>query len=371
MLKHLYVDNYKSLVNFECEFSSMNLILGTNGAGKSTLFDVLRDVRDFVTGTSPVGVFRESSLTRWQTRNTQTFEIHVEGNGGLYQYHLEIEHQLGEQKQRIRREGVHYNGSPLYSAELGEVQLYTDTFDKGTTFSADWSQSGLSFLGRRRDNTLVTWLKDWFKEKLFCLQIDPLRMTATTSGTESELDYHATNFVDWYRHRIATDMGATIRVYEALSGMYEEFKGLTLDRQGGDVQHLHVQIGVVDEPLGKPRFVPYSFGDLSDGERALIALYTLVQVLAESDVTLCLDEPDNFIALQEIHPWLLAVEQAVSAGDAQALLISHHPEMIDFLARDCGLYLERTHNGPTRIQHNLGDEDTSLSASRRIARGWQ
>ena len=37
------------------------------------------------------------------------------------------------------------------------------------------------------------------------------------------------------------------------------------------------------------------------------------------------DEPDNFIALQEIQPWLVSLCQAVEDHGSQALIISHHP----------------------------------------------
>ena len=42
MLKKIYIDNFKCLVNFELAFDSINLFLGPNGAGKSAVFDVLR-----------------------------------------------------------------------------------------------------------------------------------------------------------------------------------------------------------------------------------------------------------------------------------------------------------------------------------------
>ncbi len=41
MLKRLYVDNYKCLVNFEFVPQQIQLLLGVNGTGKSSVFDVL------------------------------------------------------------------------------------------------------------------------------------------------------------------------------------------------------------------------------------------------------------------------------------------------------------------------------------------
>ena len=378
MLRRIYVDNYKCLVNFECQLANLNLILGNNGSGKSTIFEVLRNIRDFATGKSPIALLSNSTLTRWQKRDVQTFEIEVSGNGGLYTYRLEVEHELDEDRQRARLEQITFDGEPLYRARLVEgsppfyeVQLYRDDTSLGPVISGDWTRSGLPFLGERPDNTKVTWLKTWFKEKLLCLQIDPMHMDALSRGSEPELDPYAANFVGWYRYRVSTDMSATISLYNELTKLYDEFRGLTLEQQGGDVQHLFASLGIVEEQRGKPVYVKYSFGDLSDGERCLIVLHTLLQLLNDSEVTLCLDEPDNYIALQEIHPWLLAVEQAVCSSNAQAVLASHHPEVIDFLARECGLLLERTHNGPTRVKRYESASDPGLSDSQKVARGWQ
>ncbi len=49
MLKRIYIDNFRCLVNFELSVDSINLFLGPNGAGKSAVFDVLRAMQTFVT----------------------------------------------------------------------------------------------------------------------------------------------------------------------------------------------------------------------------------------------------------------------------------------------------------------------------------
>jgi hypothetical protein len=48
VLKRIYIDNYKSLVNFDLEFKKLNLFLGANGSGKSAVFEVLAAIQQFV-----------------------------------------------------------------------------------------------------------------------------------------------------------------------------------------------------------------------------------------------------------------------------------------------------------------------------------
>jgi len=56
----------------------------------------------------------------------------------------------------------------------------------------------------------------------------------------------------------------------------------------------------------------------------------------------------------------------------QAILISHHPRLLNFLARDAGVWLSRDDGvGPTRVKPLAGTEDESgLAVSQLIERGW-
>ena len=41
MITRLFVNNFKTLVNFELPLDPMNLLLGANGSGKSTVFEAI------------------------------------------------------------------------------------------------------------------------------------------------------------------------------------------------------------------------------------------------------------------------------------------------------------------------------------------
>ena len=69
------------------------------------------------------------------------------------------------------------------------------------------------------------------------------------------------------------------------------------------------------------------FSEVSEGQRALIALYMLVYCALTPDRTLLIDEPDNFIALAEIQPWLMKLLDRVDETNGQVILVSHHPEL--------------------------------------------
>jgi hypothetical protein len=112
--------------------------------------------------------------------------------------------------------------------------------------------------------------------------------------------------------------------------------------------------------------------EISDGQRALIVLYSLVRLAAGQGYTLFLDEPDNYVALAEIQPWLIDLSDACGDRVPQAVLCSHHPELIDYLGADRGLLLQRESSGVT-VSRTLREStvENGLKLSERIARGWQ
>lgn len=113
----------------------------------------------------------------------------------------------------------------------------------------------------------------------------------------------------------------------------------------------------------------FELEELSDGERALIALYTMLHYARSEDYTLCIDEPENFLALPEIQPWLTLLYDLCNDDELQAILISHHPELINYLASSAGYWFERESSAPARVKR-ITEEDSGMSMAELIARGW-
>ncbi len=110
-----------------------------------------------------------------------------------------------------------------------------------------------------------------------------------------------------------------------------------------------------------------AFNELSDGQRVLICLYALLNFVVEPGSCVFLDEPENYVAIPEIQPWLMELQDRLDDG-GQAILISHHPEMLNYLAPELGLVFERTGAGPARVR--TYHSESSLSPAEQMARGW-
>ncbi|MHB1560326.1 MAG: AAA family ATPase, partial [Isosphaeraceae bacterium] len=145
-----------------------------------------------------------------------------------------------------------------------------------------------------------------------------------------------------------------------------------LVNQGEGTRALQFEFGSPISELGE-RFYSYLLGldKLSTGQRSLVALYTILHAAVGQDLTLCIDEPDNYVALRELQPWLVELTDRVRDTGGQCLLISHHPELINYLAPDCGMRFFRAGGGPVRVQPFEWSEDEALRPAEVVARGWE
>jgi predicted ATPase len=364
MLKRIYIDNYKCLVNFELAFDEINLFLGPNGSGKSAVFDVLRKIQAFVGGKDRVSeLFKSVDLTRWQTSPTQSFELEIEGNGGVYKYQLGIEHEKSKQQARVAHERLWFNNNPLLKFESGEAHLYRDDHSEGPTYPFDWAQSAVATLPPRDDNTRLTWFKDRLK-RFIVVQINPMMMSECSQQEETQLNDKMENFVSWYRY-ISDDQGKAFELTAELRKILDGFNHFKFAEAGEKIRSLLLNFS------GETGLsIDYGFDQLSDGERVLIALYALVYHARSNGYTLCIDEPENFISLPEIQPWLILLYDLCSDGELQSLLISHHPELIDYLAVSAGYWFDRDSNTPARAKKITEDDADGVPISKLVARGW-
>ena len=366
MLKRIYIDNFRCFVNFELSFDSINLFLGPNGAGKSTLFDALRKIQAFINGDRARRVFKSSELTRWQTSPVQTFELEIEGNEGFYKYELVIEYKQDNNLDygEVSQEHLWFNGQPLLKFEAGNVVLFDDKYAEISNYPFGSSQSAVALVPPQNKNTKLTWFRNRLT-RLIIIQINPQMMKESSHQENTQLYPQMENFVSWYRH-ISQDQGKTIEITTTLQEVIDGFEYFKFVETGKQSRFLTLRFSNQNNNAS----IDYGFEDLSDGQRALIALYSLIYYAKSEDYTLCIDEPENFLALSEIQPWLTLLYDFCNEGELQALLISHHPNLIDRLATPAGYWFDRESNRPVRVKRITEDEEGGVPISELVARGW-
>ncbi len=379
MLKRIYVNNFRCLVNFELTVAGLNLFMGSNGSGKTTVFEVLRKLQKFILGDQAFqqdykvsDLFASKDLTRWQKSNIQKFELDIEGNGGIYKYTLEIEHQGDYAPPRMRLESLTFDGQPLFNfwvdagdrgMPVGQAKLYNDDPDREGPFLPffDWSRSGIGFIYERPDNLKLTWFKKRISN-FFIVQINPFIMESESLKEESSPNWDMSNYAAWYSYLSQESQGKILKLTLELQKIIQGFDSFQ-NSKSGDVR-------ILSASFTRPSKAAYRLNELSHGQKALIALYTLIYCSADDNFTLCIDEPENFLALPEIKPWWGRVMDYCLENQAQAMLISHHPSLINYLASNSGHWFERRDNEAVRVRPITDTVEEGLSVAKLIELGW-
>lgn len=371
MLTRLYVNNYRCFVNFEFRPSRKQLILGRNGSGKSTVLEVLALLRDFsVRGDSCFDRFGGNTKSRFLAGNPgaekQTFELDVSLGGSLFKYRLEVAEEITGEFPAVLEESVHCDDDLVFLFRFGEVHLFNEDRVEQVKYPFDAHRSALATVQDERGNTQLAHFNSWL-ERLTQVQMNPWVMTSRSEMEAAILTRNFSNFADWYRH-LLLDKGSA--VYRAIAELKQVLPGLdSLDAKEAGQNVRLLQASVRSDRSKKPRH--FSFDELSEGQKVLIALYLLNYCAITPDSTLLIDEPDNFIALAEIQPWLMNLLDRVDEENAQVIIASHHPELLNQLAGQGGIIFDRPEGLHTRVREFSPSDDSGLPPAELVARGWE
>jgi len=362
MLTRLYIDNFRCFVNFEYRPKQKQLLLGANGSGKSSLLDAIRYIKSFISGDD--NPFTQSTRTRWQERPLEVIEIDAFLDGQEYQYKVEIRFAPDTNQPWVNLESLKVAGTTCFELANGQLRFFLDGNSEETTKTPDNARSALhlSRLSNPHVHRFMLWL-----DSVHCFRIDayPDAMDESADSGESQPDYELGNIARWYRYL----QSRPVENVEFLSGMKEALDGfqeLRFYSSGGAAEQLRAVFLV-----SARKRVNYLLSELSDGQRSLIALYMILHFLIAKGHTVFIDEPDNFISLREIQPWLKAAEDAVEDHQGQLILVSHHPEILNQWASQHGLRFFREENGHVRTERFKTDPKGDLQPSELIARGWE
>lgn len=372
MISHIYIDNFRCFVNFEWQPQQFNLLLGENGSGKSTVLSLLKTMRDLIYGgDGTANLFPPGTLTGWDLRPQQSFEFKIRGNGGVYLYRLVVEHVRERKINRIDHEMLRYDDIVLYEFKDGEACLHRDNGSEGPRFPVDWSRSAIATIPERHDNTRLTWFRRYW-ERVFVVAPDPLRMSAESEEEEAAPNYGLTNAASWLRYVSQENFDIPKNIQAALQNVIVGFDRLHFEQVSQNAKMLRVGFRFPQSSSGaKAIETNLPFSSLSDGQRGLVALYLLLFGGVRESNVICIDEPDNYIALRELQPWLIALKDKVEDSGSQCFLISHHPELLNYLAPDCGQIFYRDSGGVARSKKFDWDAVNALTPAEAIARGWE
>lgn len=367
MITRLYANNFRCLVAFKAEFDSFGVLCGPNGSGKSSVFDALRLIRNLGTGDGVLGGTGEhdvSSLefTNWLESTVQEFELGVSAEGHDFEYLIHIEQTTEFERPRIVKEHATCDGNKLFERDLEGVSF---TRPEGSTagFPLDWRQAALASIQPKGPLSELAKLQEAIA-RLLILRPNPRGMERESKAESKLPDLYLVGLTSWYRS-LSQDLEWSIGLRDLLHEVWPDFKSLKLVDVGLNAKALQLRFSEKNGGGAGALF----FDQLSDGEKALLGLYMVRAALNTGAVqTVLFDEPDNYVGLPELQPWVLTLREILDDVH-QAILITHHPEILSSAGQDHGRYLWRdNHTSPTRIGP-LKTPD-GISPGEAIARGW-
>jgi predicted ATPase len=363
MITKVCIDNFRCFQNFELELSPLCLLLGDNGSGKSSFLDAISRVRDLVRGAGVKGLFPMHDLAAWDNRPVQVFAVEMRSGDNQYRYELEIAHDLAAREVRIGRERLAWNSRVVYECRDGQVQLYRGTGPDDappyTSFPSNSGQSLIPLLERPGDNEPICRFREAMA-KVVLIRLDPAQMDPNSQHESPSLDLDGGNFSSWYRYLVQYHPDVVEMATESLR---ETIPGFGYLRFGGGEDWKWLEVALD----GVPRPIPFRL--MSDGQRALIALHTLLKAVRRLGYDLFIDEPDNYISLREMQPWRRELEDLYLDDERQVVLVSHHPEFVSHLAESHGVFFTRLNNGSVRARIGYPVFE-GLTAAETMARGW-
>ncbi len=282
---------------------------------------------------------------------------------GRYLYRLVIEPSEEPSRPQVASETVHFDGKPIFEFEAGQVHAYNDRFEQKPAYDFDPARPALLTIRPTRDNQTLIRFKKWLA-MLYCFRLNPFDMGSKADGENLYPNVDLSNLAAWYRHLIQVDPKGNAAFLDSLRESIDGFQFLQLEPAGENVRLLAAEF----QNAGRSSTKLY-LNELSDGQHCLISLYMILHFVIAKGGTVILDEPDNFVSLREIQPWLMAVADATEESRGQVLMISHHPEIINQWAPKNGVRFFRDGFGPARVEKF--HSDSCLPAAELIARGWE
>ncbi len=231
----------------------------------------------------------------------------------------------------------------------------------------DWLYSGLGRIPLRRENRLLQRFRQ-FVGHVVILSINPSSVKAEARKEQSMVSHDGGDFAAWFLYLYHNHAWACREAERKLrDGM---LPGLELFQMESDGT-MQVAKAIFED---KGKRIAFRLDELSAGQRAMVILEHALAVTKAWRSSVVVDEPANFLALAEIQPLLLRLQNTADEGEAQAIMTSHHPVAYDLLAERSGWWLERTPLGPTvprRVSEVIeGSKDSAVPLSELVARGW-
>ncbi|CAM1378600.1 AAA family ATPase [Fretibacterium fastidiosum] len=368
MIRKLEIHNYKLFRNFALELDGgVNLLCGPNGSGKTSVIEIVYALTRFLAipdhsdtiACSVEDAFPFRTFCRWCTEENGWGEMSVKleiesDEQPLYIYDLTVRYNFLEKISRVQHESLRLGEALLLRFQEGRIEMFTDD-EKKLAFRSDWKRSGL-VVGSSNNSRIRRFGKQ--VASLYAFHLVPALMKQDVEKPMETLALYGENFAAWRFLRATQQLMRQARVVEQSKYFIPGLVDIRYIKKG-DWHALAVKV----EFNGRENDI--EFNELSDGQKTLLALYSILANIPNGS-TVLIDEPENFLALSELQPWLEAMNDAWEERDIQFIIISHNPRTLNWHNKNAMiLSLEGT---PPKVvvERRTDDDDDPLVDKLRL-----
>ena len=321
------------------------LLIGKNGSGKTTVSLALEILQRIARGTNLVkDLVKPKDFARGRADVPMRFEIEVELDTKIYEYVIAFEFPEGFKQLRVLEEKLAVGGKPVYSRELAQVRLAKTSQGKEAEFFIDWHLVALPIVQEQPTKGPLFIFKQWLARMLILRPI-PSLIRGDSDQETLQPNLQVTDFGAWFSGLVAYAPAAYTKIDEYLKQVMPDLKDIKNPMIGTDSRSLVVQFSNNQGSLSLP------FEELSDGEKCFMICALALAANNVYGPVLCFwDEPDNYLALDEVGHFVLALRKAFQSG-GQLIATSHNPEAIRCFSEENTLVLYRKgHLEPTIVR---------------------
>lgn len=356
MLKRLYADGYRSLVNFEYRPGPLDLLIGAPGSGRSSVKDLLELLASFLKSwrdDAPLcDTFWLSSVTRWLTSKRQTFEVELEHKAHLFLYRVEVAFTADRNGPVLACEQLHCNAQLLFSFTQDPDNPHVDI----RRYGDDPSPANLRalagnghYLREELANTTDARLRlfrDWWHDVLCPLDVgieDYLDRTGEKPSPGSCLY----NFSPWCRYMIRTAPERVEALNRELAEVLDGYVRLVPSSDNNLDPYDDPQVAVLFEhPAGgEPVAIPLHA--LAKEQLMLVQLHAITHLGLEPGRTVIIDAPHGAVPCGDMGRWLRGLIRHGQDIPMQLIVMVNEPAILEELPGGRVCRFKRVEGGTT------------------------
>jgi AAA15 family ATPase/GTPase len=327
MLKEIYIDNYRRMVNQKILFTETMLLAGKNGTGKTTLLELIDKLKRFIINNDNTGHINElltvEDLPRWIKTDYGTPITHIElkftTEENEFAYDLAIQFSLKDSKCRIYTEKLTTDNEVIYDAAYDKDSADVLTDDKRSFhYHLDWSHSGLAVAAK-----VSRKIRDFLQaieNQLHVFILDPDKSTKDNTRPNM-INISGSNFSSWYSNALTQNIEVASEVLKSYKSFLINCQRAFIDRNSGEF--------TLEEAREDGKGFEIKFSELSTGQKKLCIYYALLRMLPKGS-TLMFDEFENHLSLGELQPLYDMVQEQQDKNNLQIILVSHHDKTINW-----------------------------------------